>query len=55
MSVHDLTPRTFEECMSSLTMAIGQLERLAADLSPAQRDRLTAAAARLTATAETTT
>jgi len=55
MSVHDLTPRTFEECMSSLTMAIGQLERLTTGLSPEQRDRLIAAAARLAATTETTT
>jgi len=54
-SVHDLTPRTFEECLSSLTMAIGQLERLTTGLSPEQRDRVTAAAARLTATTETTT
>ena len=52
VSVHDLTPRTFEECMSTLTMAIGQLERLATTLSPEQRDRVTAAAARLAATTE---
>lgn len=52
MSVHDLTPRTFEECMSTLTMGIGQLERLATTLSPEQRDRVTAAAARLAATTQ---
>lgn len=52
MSVHDLTPRTFEECMSTLTMSIGQLERLATTLNPEQRDRVTAAAARLAATTE---
>lgn len=53
MSVHDLTPRTFEECMSTLTMSIGQLERLT--LSPEQRDRVTVAAARLASTTEPTT
>ncbi len=54
MSVHDLTPKTFEECMSTLTMSIGQLERITT-LSPEQRDRVTAAAARLASTTETTT
>ena len=40
----------FERCMSSATVAIGQLERLdLADLNPNQRDRLNAAAARLQA------
>jgi hypothetical protein len=53
MSVHDLTPKTFEECMSTLTMSIGQLERLT--LSPEQRDRVNAAAARLATTTERTT
>ena len=53
MSVHDLTPKTFEECMSTLTMSIGQLERLT--LSPEQRERVTAAAARLATTTERTT
>jgi len=52
MSVHDLTPRTFEECLSSLTMAIGQLERLTTDLSSEQRERVTAACARLAATTQ---
>lgn len=50
VSVHDLTPRTFEECLSSLTMAIGQLERLT--LSPEQRDRVRLSATRLAATTE---
>jgi len=53
LSVHDLTPKTFEECMSTLTMSIGQLERLT--LSPEQRDRVNAAAARLATTTERTT
>tara|TARA_R110002126_G_scaffold2586_2_gene14468 strand:+ start:349 stop:507 length:159 start_codon:yes stop_codon:yes gene_type:complete len=52
MSVHDLTPKTFEECMSTLTMSIGQLERLT--LSPEQRERVNAAAARLASTQGTT-
>lgn len=40
----------FERCMSSATVAIGQLERLdLADLDKDQRDRLNAAAARLQA------
>ena len=40
----------FERCMSSATVAIGQLERLdLADLDTHQRDRLNAAAARLQA------
>ena len=38
----------FERCMSSATVAIGQLERLdLANLDNEQRDRLNAAAARL--------
>ena len=38
----------FERCMSSMTVAIGQLERLdLANLDKDQRDRLNAAAARL--------
>ncbi len=38
----------FERCMSSATVAIGQLERLdLASLDRDRRDRLTAAAARL--------
>lgn len=38
----------FERCMSSATVAIGQLERLdLANLDKEQRDRLNAAAARL--------
>ena len=38
----------FERCMSSATVAIGQLERLdLASLDREQRDRLNAAAARL--------
>ena len=38
----------FERCMSSATVAIGQLERLdLASLDTYQRDRLNAAAARL--------
>ena len=48
MSVQDLTPKTFEECMSVLTVSIGQIERLT--LNPEQRDRLDAAARRLAAT-----
>ncbi len=40
----------FERCMSSATVAVGQLERLdLASLDRDQRDRLNAAAARLTA------
>ena len=40
----------FERCMSSATVAIGQLERLdLASLTKEQRDRLNAAAARLQA------
>ena len=40
----------FERCMSSATVAIGQLERLdLASLDKEQRDRLNAAAARLQA------
>jgi hypothetical protein len=40
----------FERCMSSATVAIGQLERLdLANLDKEQRDRLNAAAARLQA------
>jgi len=40
----------FERCMSSMTVAIGQLERLdPASLTKEQRDRLNAAAARLQA------
>ena len=40
----------FERCMSSATVAIGQLERLdLASLNKDQRDRLNAAAARLQA------
>lgn len=50
MSVQDLTPKTFEECMSVLTVSIGQVERLT--LSPEQRTRLNAAAARLAAITE---
>ena len=38
----------FERCMSSATVAIGQIERLdLANLDKEQRDRLNAAAARL--------
>jgi hypothetical protein len=38
----------FERCMSSTTVAIGQMERLdLASLNKEQRDRLAAAAARL--------
>jgi hypothetical protein len=38
----------FERCMSSATVAVGQLERLdLASLGKEQRDRLNAAAARL--------
>jgi len=41
---------SFERCMSSVTVAVGQLERLdLASLDRDQRDRLTAAAARLQA------
>lgn len=50
MSVQDLTPKTFEECMSVLTVSIGQVERLT--LNPEQRDRLDAASARLAAITE---
>jgi hypothetical protein len=40
----------FERCMSSATVAVGQLERLdLTSLDRDQRDRLNAAAARLTA------
>ena len=40
----------FERCMSSATVAIGQMERLdLASLNKEQRDRLNAAAARLQA------
>ena len=40
----------FERCMSSMTVAIGQLERLdLASLTKEQRDRLNAAAVRLQA------
>ena len=40
----------FERCMSSMTVAVGQLERLdLASLTKEQRDRLNAAAARLQA------
>ncbi len=39
----------FERCMSSLTVAIGQLERLGDDLSPDQQDRIASSAARLAA------
>ena len=40
----------FERCMSSATVAIGQMERLdLASLNKEQRDRLKAAAARLQA------
>ena len=40
----------FERCMSSATVAIGQMERLdLASLGKEQRDRLNAAAARLQA------
>jgi hypothetical protein len=40
----------FERCMSSATVAIGQMERLdLASLNKDQRDRLNAAAARLQA------
>jgi len=47
MVVTDLTT-SFERCMSSMTLAIGQLERLdPASLDRDQRDRLNAAAARL--------
>jgi len=47
MVVTDLTT-SFERCMSSMTLAIGQLERLdLASLDRDQRDRLNAAAARL--------
>jgi len=39
---------SFERCMSSTTVAIGQMERLdLANLNKEQRDRLNAAAARL--------
>ena len=38
----------FERCMSSVTVAIGQMERLdLTELDPDQRDRLNAAVARL--------
>lgn len=50
MSVQDLTPKTFEECMSVLTMSIGQVERLT--LNAEQRTRLDAAARRLAAITE---
>lgn len=50
MSVQDLTPKTFEECMSVLTMSIGQVERLT--LNAEQRDRVSAAARRLAAITE---
>ena len=50
MSVQDLTPKTFEECMSVLTVSIGQIERLT--LNAEQRDRLDAAARRLAAITE---
>lgn len=50
MSVQDLTPKTFEECMSVLTVSIGQVERLT--LNPEQRERLDAAACRLAAITE---
>ena len=41
----------FERCMSSATVAIGQMERLDfANLDKEQRDRLNAAASRLQAT-----
>lgn len=39
----------FEQCLSSVTVAIGQLERLGDDLSPDQRHRIASAAARLAA------
>ena len=49
MVVTDLTT-SFERCMSSMTLAIGQLERLdLASLDRDQRARLHAAAVRLTA------
>jgi hypothetical protein len=55
MSAEDLAPRTFERCMSDVTVAIGQLERLdLAGLDRDQRDRLTAAAARLAAALQET-
>ena len=50
MSAEDLAPRTFEECMSVLTVSIGQIERLT--LNPEQRDRLDAATRRLAAITE---
>jgi hypothetical protein len=46
----------FERCMSSMTVAIGQLERLdLVGLDRDQRDRLTAAAERLAAALQETT
>jgi hypothetical protein len=45
----------FERCMSSMTVAVGQLERLdRADLSAGQRERIHAAAERLAAALQET-
>jgi hypothetical protein len=55
MSAEDLAPRTFERCMSDVTVAIGRLERLdLVGLDRDQRDRLTAAAERLAAALQET-
>jgi hypothetical protein len=55
MSAEDLAPRTFERCMSDVTVAIGWLERLdLVGLDRDQRDRLTAAAERLAAALQET-
>lgn len=48
MVATDLTT-SFERCMSDVTLAIGQLERLTGDLTDDQRHRITCAAERLAA------
>jgi len=53
MVATDLTT-SFERCMSDVTLAIGRIERLPADLTDDQRHRLTAAAERLAAALQET-
>jgi hypothetical protein len=47
------SPVTFERCMSDLTCAAGHLERVAGPLTPEQRVRVLALAARLLVATET--
>jgi len=53
MVATDLTT-SFERCMSDVTLAIGRIERLPADLTDDQRHRITAAAERLAAALQET-